>query len=744
MKRIRLFSLFVLMAIFALPMLVGCKKDDRISSVYLKDHDPAGVIEMTVGAFDYGAHTLVVSYDSGNTEEIALTEDMIAQEDLFKFYREGEHDITVSYAKQKYVFRISVKRSEFGELALPQENVFTYDGKAHTVEVTGDMPANAVVTYPGGNSFINAGTYDVTAIVSCDGYVTVKLNTTVKIERARYDMSGVRFDAKEFVYDGQSHSVSISGTLPEGVSSPTYIINDKVTSSAIDAGEYKVTAKFANNNPNYETIPDMETTLTIKQAEYSLKGLDLVFKTENGNVINGVSKVYDGSSVIFDLNDYARVPGKVSVSFAVYDQDGNRIATSNKNTNIKNAGVYTVKVEFTPTDNKNYKLIAPLTRTFEVKKADYSIETLKLDSAYFVYDGKEHSIILANALPENLTVSYEYYLDQKLMTDGDGNPVQSVTNAGRYTVKAILTHSLENYKEIAPLTAVLQIDKAQIDVSHLMVPTENTMVYDGKAHSMTLVGDIPAHVEIIYEYYRNNRLVTDDKGHAATSVSDVGEYMVIAIFTVTNENYASLGVKSMTFSIQKAIIDLNGSTIVGNESCIYDGTDHRASIENLPEGVNIRETLYMIDGEGNRAEVTSAVDCGKYVQVFTMISDSNDNYEIVGDTEREWAFSVLPQTIDISGIEFENTSFVYNGNHLCPTVIGIPEHVSVLSMIYYALVDSEMQPTDAATEVGMYRLLVILTAENGNYVLSTNAPLMCDFEIKENRDLNDNEEEMAK
>ena len=220
-----------------------------------------------MGNFEYDAHTLVVTYESGKVKEVTLTEQMIAEADLFKFYQEGEHDITVSYEKCSYVFKVAVKRSTFEELSLPQNNVFVYDGKPHSVEVEGDLPANAVVNYIGGNSFTNAGTYDVTAVVSCDGYVTARLSTTVKIDRAKYDMSGVSFDAKEFVYDGQSHSVEISGTLPSGVSKPTYTISEKVTSSAVDVGVYTVRASFVNNNPNYEPIPDMTTTLKILPAE---------------------------------------------------------------------------------------------------------------------------------------------------------------------------------------------------------------------------------------------------------------------------------------------------------------------------------------------------------------------------------------------------------------------------------------------------------------------------------------------
>ena len=203
MKKTRVFLICAAVLALVCLFLVGCSSEDKISSVSLKDHSPDTVIEIAAGEFNYGAYTLVVSYESERTEEIALTEDMISKADRLKLYQVGDHDITASYGDYKCVFKVSVKRAVFEDLAFPANNVFTYDGKAHTVEVDGTLPANAVVTYLGGNSFVNAGTYDLTAIVSCEGYATQKLSTTVTIERAKYDMSSVKFESKEFVYDGK-------------------------------------------------------------------------------------------------------------------------------------------------------------------------------------------------------------------------------------------------------------------------------------------------------------------------------------------------------------------------------------------------------------------------------------------------------------------------------------------------------------------------------------------------------------
>ena len=548
MKKARVFTLLALIAIISVCVFAGCsKKGDAVSSVSLKNNDPNAAVEIELGSFDFNEYTVVVTYKSGSVEEIPLTEQMIEQTDLFKLYQVGEHEITINYSEQKYAFKVSVKRAAFVDLAFPENNVFTYDGVAHTVEVDGKLPANAVVTYPGGNSFVNAGTYDVTAIVYCEGYVTQKLTTTVKIERAKHDMSGVKFENKEVVYDGNAHSLSIFGTLPEGVSSPSYTINAKAGSSAIDVGEYTVKATFENNDPNYETIPDMEATLKISPAEYTVKGVDVVFRNEGGLLITNATKIYDGKSVSFDLNDYSKLSKKISVSFSILDKDGKVVSSSNKDTKIINAGVYTVKVEFTHADSHNYQPIEPLVRTFEVLKADYpALENIKLTSAQATYDGTARSIEIEGQLPKGVTVSYEYYKSGVLAVDKDGKPLQSVVDAGRYTVVAVFAHNDGNFKEIPTLSAILQVEPAKINILTIGLEYEKTWVYDGSPKSVKVT--VPEYLDVRLEYYLNGELITKD-GAPVTEVTAVGEYTVKAVITPKNNNYAPMDPITLAFSI---------------------------------------------------------------------------------------------------------------------------------------------------------------------------------------------------
>ena len=76
--------------------------------------------------------------------------------------------------------------------------------------------------------------------------------------KEEYDMSSISFEDKEVFYNGQAHSIFISGTLPEGVS-VSYVGNEK-----IEVGTYEVEANFSGAK-THKDIPSMKANLVIKE-----------------------------------------------------------------------------------------------------------------------------------------------------------------------------------------------------------------------------------------------------------------------------------------------------------------------------------------------------------------------------------------------------------------------------------------------------------------------------------------------
>ncbi len=161
------------------------------------------------------------------------------------------------------VFDITIAKATYdmSDIMFADGN-FTYDREAHSIAISGTLPGGVSVSYDVGYK-VNAGEYTVTATFTGDSanYNAIP-NMTAKltIAKATYDMSGIKFEDGSFTYDGQAHSLVISGTLPTGVS-VTYAGNDKT-----NAGEYTVTATFVGDYDNYIAIPDITATLTIAKA----------------------------------------------------------------------------------------------------------------------------------------------------------------------------------------------------------------------------------------------------------------------------------------------------------------------------------------------------------------------------------------------------------------------------------------------------------------------------------------------
>lgn len=139
-----------------------------------------------------------------------------------------------------------------------EDATFVYDGKPHAISVSGAVPSEAAVRYEN-NEQTDAGSYPVRAIVTASGYETLELSATLTIQRAQFPQ-GVDLAGGRFLYDGNPHSLEVSGPLPDGTK-----IEYK-NNGQTEPGFYDVTATLTN--PNYETST-LSATLeiyTIAQA----------------------------------------------------------------------------------------------------------------------------------------------------------------------------------------------------------------------------------------------------------------------------------------------------------------------------------------------------------------------------------------------------------------------------------------------------------------------------------------------
>jgi hypothetical protein len=223
------------------------------------------------------------------------------------------------------VWRIEKGDYDMSHVYWDYDSPFTYDGETKSVELTG-VPEGIHVDYENASGF-NAGVYNAHAVLEYDSdnmFAMQPADCQWKINRDRFDISGVRWDYNEaFTYDGKEHGVYLEG-LPEGIN-VEYSDNIK-----IDAGKYVATAVLSPSDPqNYETPEVNGCTWAINKAQ--IEKPDLEWTDCSGFVYDGTDKTVE---ITGDIGD------DVTVEYVF-----------NK---YHNAGRYYAKALFTAVDDSNY------------------------------------------------------------------------------------------------------------------------------------------------------------------------------------------------------------------------------------------------------------------------------------------------------------------------------------------------------------------------------------------------------
>ena len=148
-----------------------------------------------------------------------------------------------------------------------------FDGAAlvkHEVAVSGDGFASgegASYNFTGSQTDVgtseNSFTYTLNGGTKAGNYDITIANGTLTVTKATYDMSGVQWDyAGEFAYDRTEKTVTVTGTLPSGVSVASYTGN-----KATLPGTYTAHVVFNYDTTNYNEPTLDDLSWKIKSAE---------------------------------------------------------------------------------------------------------------------------------------------------------------------------------------------------------------------------------------------------------------------------------------------------------------------------------------------------------------------------------------------------------------------------------------------------------------------------------------------
>ena len=315
-------------------------EDGKVSAPYT----PSGAVTLSVQ--DPGADWLYVWMKDGkpiNGTESSLT--LCAPSDSgnysVKVVADGtgtdvwtSNAINVTITKATGTASVSMDGWAYGETAKTPVPTSATNGTDHVTyqykvkDADDSTYSDAVLTA--------AGSYTVKATFpETENYNAVTATSDFTITKATYNMTGVKFEDASYTYDGSEKTLTISGTLPTGVT--VAYENNKLT----NAGSVKAKAKFtiADSN-NYCAIGDMTATLTITKAKPTVS--------------------------ISAKPDSLRGGGKVTLTVTGVPEEGNVIVTCDNGITVDNANGtysavlpnrtvnYTFTLNYTDTENGNY------------------------------------------------------------------------------------------------------------------------------------------------------------------------------------------------------------------------------------------------------------------------------------------------------------------------------------------------------------------------------------------------------
>ncbi len=276
-----------------------------------------------------------------------------------------------------------------------------------------------------------------TITVNYEG-LTTAFNVIIK----KNVFTGITFEDKQVIYDGEEHSIEV-----EGVPSFATVTYDK-TNSYIDSGTHEVTATISANN--YEDLV-LTAQLVIQNSSFS----DIKFEDKK--------VIYDGEEHSIE------VEGVPSFATVTYD----------KATKYTEMGVYYITAIITADNYEDLVLTAKLVIQLT------EIDGLTFPNATYVYDGEPKSLEVVGALPEGVEV--EYLNNGKI-------------NAGTYTITAVFSASGE-YEHLPNITATLTIEKKELNIK---LEGKTDLKYTGTAQKtisalgLNLVGTDTVNIELVY------------------------------------------------------------------------------------------------------------------------------------------------------------------------------------------------------------------------------------------------------
>ncbi len=433
-----------------------------------------------------------VQYKNGSTE--ILNETVTEAIDVFKPAITG-----VKFAKAVYEY--------------------TYDGTEKAVEVTG-LGNGMTVEYDGTNVATDAGEYEVTAVVTKEGYKDLELSATIVINPKTVEITGLK--AEDKVYDTTIEALITGGELKGVIEGDDVDANFPVVGEFASANvgtriavTYEEIALSGDDAANYELkaqpaltakITACPVTITTHAVKSSiLEGQD---EPEN-NYYYEVEPAFAEDELDISV---AREPGTAKKDYLIN-------ATYDKNN--KNYTVTVIKGVFSIDDKYTQEVVIPTVGELVYGDEDFNV-TVTPD-------------------PESGIIDFTYESTNEDVVVVDVNGVVSIVGAGEASI-IITSESNDSYKALNVGIPVVVAPMTITEIADIYYDSNDELVIaleDGTEIKVDLTGatvelDENDEVTLTDIALLSGNFVLDDEIEIPTFVAP--DYMIITVESEETEN----------------------------------------------------------------------------------------------------------------------------------------------------------------------------------------------------------------
>lgn len=520
------------------------------------------------------------------------------------------------------------------DITIEYKSVLSYNG----VEIDGFVGEDNISVLGGAAEFeceyvVGSPVKDGGYIISVSGYTAdnydiVYETGVLTVTKSTIDVSSVRLEDNEFVYNGAVQSVAVdSNSLPAGVT-VSNITMDRNGRETKAVSEYTAVVSLVYiDTVNFEPIPDVYLVWEIIKATVDISAF---------NIVNNTLE-YNGQIQVVEFTELPAGAQMVNIT-------GDR---------GKDANLYNCSVTISCADRANYNDFTE-NKTFDWRIAPKElVVTAKNHTIEYGNPGANAGVIYSGFVPGEDLSLFGGQIIYSYKKVGSGNYVAG-SDIGTYIINIAGSSLYNNNYDITFINGQLTVVAKVVDLADYIGVWQSplTREYNPTVSFTPKLTNEPDGVIATYTY-----TINDGSNEIIDSPIEIGSYIATVEFVVKNSNYNLInyyGVEGVDFEITKRVIDATTLvwTYADGSEIEYSSNSIKPTFVNSVPGIAVSYTYYKQNEELEFQELSAdaeITEIGNYRVVATLEYDE-DNFDFVAPAVTEVNYSIVKISVTATAL----------------------------------------------------------------------------------------------